>query len=392
MRWPFLVPGRLRANSVCAIADVESGGVGFAIAELSHTRQEPVRILAYERAVLPHGERGARHTASASLGLLSRVGARVLHSFAVSQAAQKHGHVASAHVILRAPWYSSETHRNDSVYPKAQAIRQRTITELAEQAIRESAGSSLPFESAVLRVLLNGYPTGKPIGKSAVELSVITLSSHSSAKMNARAHTAVSSLLPGRDVRVHSGMRASLAALHEILTRTNTFTIMIVGADMTECIVVRKDEVSQHVRIPFGTSAVIRELSGANGLPDETEHLFKAAFIDGEDSKATSALREKLARAEIEYASRFGAALGSLAERRRLPNECVLITHPFFAPWLETFVTRIDFSPFTVTTHPFNVEVLQNAHVAHAVAWSEDTPPDVAISLAALFVRAYVGK
>ena len=153
------------SKKLIAVADVGSGSAAVAILMLHG--DEPAMVIASNRVALPYEERSSDATIKGIIASLSSAGQKTLAAYAASP--HKNLKIGSVYAIIRAPWTRSKTERASNVTEKDLKITNATIGALAQQAI--AADTTLDrgnlFESSVVRVELNGYPTGSPVGKSA---------------------------------------------------------------------------------------------------------------------------------------------------------------------------------------------------------------------------------
>lgn len=367
------------------ILDVEGGSVAVAIALLKPN--SPARIIFNERAYISPTERTqGRHT-TAIIALTKEVLARTLKQYTDSPHARKHSTIQSIHTVVGVPWIRSRSAVAEEVYPSEKNISDAAIKNLAKEALKQPSElhQSNIFESSVTRVQLNGYPTGKPVGKRAHHLSVTVFQSEMLEDMKRGIESAVFATLPGRTIDFRSSSRVALTTLHE-RARANHYLYIAVGSTDTECVAVHKEDMNEHAVVPLGTSLVTQRLAGENGLPDEVFSLLRMHMNDTCAAPACGALLTSLAKLEPELVKLFGDAFATIAKTRKIPNTCFLASHPDIAPWLEHFFARIDFAQFTVTAQPLTIEVLSPKHLQDHVTWSE-VREDTGIALAATFVN-----
>jgi hypothetical protein len=215
------------------------------------------------------------------------------------------------------------------------------------------------------------------VGKRTTRIAVTVFESDIVPGIKSLIETVLGAQLPGRNISIHSHVRTTMAVLHERSEDVHGYVIANVGAEASYIVAVRKDELSDYLTLPIGIASVVRHIAGEKGLPAQIPSLLRMAAAESCHDPACEEVKAGLARFEPELVKTFGEAFATLARARRLPNECVLIAHADFAPWLEHFLTRIDFAPFTITMQPLNVETLIPLHLRTFVRWeagvSEDT-------------------
>ena len=79
--------------------------------------------------------------------------------------------------------------------------------------------------------------------------------------------------------------------------------------------------------------------------------------------------------------------MGAIAGGRRLPNDLVLAVQPDLAPWLSQFFSRIDFTQFTKTAQPFEIQLLTPEKLNRLVAFDTGVLPDAAFAVGGALVN-----
>ncbi len=375
-----------RREKPVLIADIESGSVGVAIAILK--KGAPVKILVCKRAHLPLIERDEAHVTSSIITLFSETVPVVLKEYTESEHAARYGAAQSLTVVVGSPWVRSRSAGAEDLFTEEKTITDAMIKELAKRALSEPStlDSSRVFESSVIRVQLNGYPTGSPVGKKAHHLQVTAFQSDIDQKLRTGVESVLGASFPGRPVALRSSIRALLAVLHERI-HGNHYMILSMGTEGTDCISVHKEDLNEHSSLPIGVRSIAQRLSGEQGLPEEIFSQLRMLIADTCSTPSCEAIKTNLAKLEPELVRSFAELFSQISSRRKIPNTCLLVTHADLAPWLEVFLTRIDFAQFSVTAQPLAVTSLSPAHLATQVQWDSSQHEDTGISLASAFVN-----
>ena len=378
--------GKRNTGVPALIADIESGSVAVGIAVVG--KEKIADVFFSERATLPIAERTQEQIAAALPNVLAEATARVVKKYAASEYAKDLGPVMSVYCVVGAPWVRSRTAKAVLRFPEPRAISEQMVKELGKQALREPSDldKERVFETNVSRVQLNGYKTAKPAGKHANEIVVTVFESDIETPIRSVLEHALGKEFPGRAINIRSHTRAMLTVLHE-RTDVEHYTLVTMGSHATSCIVVHKEELAEHAIISEGTATILARAAGEHGLPEETLSLMRMLVSDTCATPACEELKAGIAKIEPELVKVFAEAFGKLAATRRLPNTCFVSVHTDVAPWLEHFLARIDFSPFTITMQPFAVESLTPEHVRELVSWHAGAHEDSGLALAAAFVN-----
>lgn len=369
---------RSEGKPVC-IADIGDGSVSVALVLLA--KDAPAHVIVSMREMLTPEERPKAQACTAILGLLESVTTKLLaHPSAKAYATPR-----AIYAAVHAPWTSFRT-RETEEKTEPRVITKSIISALAQQALTEKASETVPLEAGVLHVFLNGYPTGEPLGKRATSIRVVAFDSTIDATMKTGITDIFGKLLPGRVPVLYSGMRSLLVTMQAHMPDLAQCIVIDVGGIATSCAVVRKDALTDTASIPEGLSTILRRIA-PTALPEETLSLMRMLASETCSTSACTALKEKIALSEPELVRLFGENFAVLSAKRRLPNKALLSAPAELSPWLESFFSRIDFSQFTTTTQPLQVESLSPEHLTDVITWEPGIVQETGIGIAASAVN-----
>lgn len=377
--------GRARERAV-AVIDIGSGSAGVAIALANE--DGPIAVAAAHRTILTFEERTEDQMVAGVSNALAESGKAALDAYAISR-----GHaappVSRVYIIIRAPWTRSKTAAASEEYADDARITEQMIAALAQKAIadeKDFAGENM-LESSVIRVELNGYPTGKPVGKRAHQLAVTLYLSDCDPRVRRAAAETAAKLFPGREQTVRSGSRAFLGVMRERSHEKAGYVLVDMVSEATAFLVVRDGAIAENGLVKEGVRTLLRRITGEGALHEETLSLVRMVIADACHGAACDQLNAALGKVEPELARIFGETFAKLAAIRRLPTTLALSVHPDLAPWLAAFFARIDFTQFTATTQPFQVDVLSTDRLAEWVAPEKGVDLDTGLSIACAFVN-----
>lgn len=373
------------SGKVVLVTDVGDLSVGVSIVVLADSG--PATILAGERKTLPIEERTLEQSAAAISTLLEQTIESVLKSY-MADAKKNPKPPAAAYAILHSPWTRFRTAEAVQTYEDPRTITKEGIASLAKEALTQPSDldRSNILEAGVLNVYLNGYLTGNPVGKKATRAGVIAFESDVNPSIKRTVSDVLAKLLPGRPITIRSGMCALTALLQEHMPEIHRYVVLDVGGSVTSCSVVMKEAVSKVVLVPEGLASILKRVSSAT-LPEEILTQLRMLATDTCSTDACRALKDSLARAEPDLTKVFGEAFAQMAAKRRLPNYVMLSSPTELSPWLQGFFSRIDFSQFTATMQPFEVEPLTPDHLREIVSWKSGSLTDTGIGVAAGYVN-----
>lgn len=372
-----------RGDDIVAVADVGSGSVGFAIVKTS--AGGPARVVAAERSMLAIEARAYESTAGALARELERVGAKVLADLATREPAL--GTPSSVLCVIRAPWTTSESLREQQAYPEEVAITRELTGELARRSLaRVSAFDRRELLGAtVVQVELNGYATAHPAGKRAHEVSVVSLVSGCDPLMRRMVERALEVILPHKPHALRSGGHALFAVLRQYASE-GTYAIAEVSGEGTGFIVVRDGAPQEQCLVREGVYSLLRRIS-KDSLPEETLAAVRSIESDRCTTEACTKVAAALAQTEPELVRIFGEGMAGCVAKRRLPDKLYLVAHPDMSSWFTTFFSRIDFTQFTRTAKPFTVQSITPNDMQEFVTAQNGVRLDPGIAIAAALVN-----
>jgi hypothetical protein len=372
-------------GNVVAVADVGSGGVAVAIVAV--TANAPLKVLAVRRSVFPQEKRTPEQLNSLVISQLGIVADAAIADHAATHQ-KAHGTVTSASAVIRTPWTHSSTVRVMTRFEKEKVITQDLINTTAQQALEEEKelDHTKSIETSIVRVELNGYPTAKPVGKSAHQLAVSVLLGDCDTQIKTGVAEQMQRACTVKETLIRSGTQAVLSFLRENNRFPHDCLVMDMSGEATNMIVIRKGISVGHEMVAEGVRSIVARCT-LEGLPEESLSLIRMAAHDQCNDTACDTIIAALAKAEPDLVRIFGEALSRLSVQRRIPNTCVLIVDQDIAPWLSQFFARIDFSQFTTTMSPFSVSVLSPQGSAQNLLFEQGVSPDAGIGVVAAIVR-----
>ena len=371
---------------VAFLVDVESGSLSVSIVAL---RAGKPHMLASERAIIPPGERDETHIVAWISTHLQETSSRLLSTYEHNPDFSVYGPPTSVHVMLGMQFSRTRTARVTQQFPAETLVTDALIADLARKAGETPSELSKAniLESSVIRAQLNGYRTGKPAGKRANFVSVVLFESDYLPTIKSAVEHVMQTLLPGRTLVFHSRTYVFLKALQELAPHERDFLVISVEGNHTDCIAVRKDELTDHLQAAEGNMTILAKLTGEKGLPEDIVTQLRMIATDTCSTPACEETKQKLAIIEPQLVKVFGETFAKLSTTRRLPNACLLLAAPELSLWLENLFTRIDFAQFTITTRPLSIIALNDTHLDAFVEWRHGTR-DVNSGVFALFVNS----
>ncbi len=378
--------GKAHGERTVAVADIGGESAGVAILRISG--EGSARVVVAERSALSMEDRTQAASASGVLAELGKAAEKALATYSEKFKGKEPLHVEKAYAILRVPWAHSKTIRAESIFPEEAVVEAKTISALAEEALKQDTefDHSKTLEANVIRVELNGYPTGKPEGKRAKRITVSALLSECEPAIRQGAGEALQRTFSCPPPTLRSGVRAILAVLKENNLLQKDCVIISMTTHATNAIVVRKGVVNEIATVPEGSSTILKRIAEGK-LPEETLTLMRLLAHDQCEGEACDAIRASIARVEPDLVKSFGSAFEKMATVRRIPNAFLLSGPEDLAEWLLHFFSRIDFAPFTVTTRPLSGKLVDHTELAPLATFEHGVAEDPGLAVASALVN-----
>lgn len=369
-------------RDVVAVVDIGSSSAAVALVALESDK--PAVILACHRTPVTIGDRTPEAMAAviaAGLDDAATTAKKMLDDDRILK------RVTTIYAFVHAPWTHSTVAHALRTFDADVRVTEDIIAALGKEALDASGrGSRDLFEASVVRVELNGYPTGSPVGKTAHRILASSLSSTCEPAIYRAVGDVLSQQFPStRPVVWRSGARAVVAVSNTLSGKLNDSIIIEIGSEASTIIVVRRGVLAEEELLSEGMNALLRSLGG-----DSIQETLNVLHLIGQDlceSAACEDMNAALARVEPDLVRLFGERFAKLATERRLPSSIILLAHPDVQQWLSHFFARIDFTQFSVTAQPFSVTVLKPSALGHLVITEGKQDPDTSLHVAVACAR-----
>ncbi|MEK7068771.1 MAG: hypothetical protein AAB947_00120 [Patescibacteria group bacterium] len=349
----FRILGKQRKKTV-AVADISSGRVSVAIIEISHKGVS--NVLAEEHVTLPFPDGRQEASVAGIIKTLGEVSEKAIVAY--SKKSTRSPRISSVYACLHTPFICSKTIRAEHAFNDRTLIGRAIISDLGRQALEtdtELAHKKI-FESSVVRIELNGYPTANPEGKYASRIAASILFSEDVANIRSGISETLSRVFACPSPKVRSSTSAILSVLKENDILKKYCFVVDMGSQATSLMTVRKDVATEIVHVPEGSLSILKRIAGEK-MPEETLTLLRMLALGECESGACETIKQAVARAEPDLVRIFGEAMAKMALERRLPDDLILIAPKELSEWLMQFFSRLDFAQFTITTRPFSPRV-----------------------------------
>jgi len=387
----FTLPSSAHTLRQAALVfDIGSGSVGAGVVLVGVAGKES-RIAISRRITLSQEDRDEKQLIVAISSAVEKVGTFVLKSYAESPLHKEYGSPQSIYVTVHAPWVRSSTSEGLLLLKAPTSITKELISQawVAKSEKKEPIPSThQKLEQMVVRVELNGYPTGNPIGKVASSLRSVVLESVISSTFYSAIEQGIHSILPGKPIIARSAAFTYSRVIKDISPQLDSYLFVDISSEASACSVVQGGTITNLGSVPVGFRTLVRSAAAAQkGTVQETLSMIRLITEGGSTDGAANSIEKAIADAESEYMRAFGEVFSSLSKTERLPNTLFLAIHPKLSVWAKGFFGRIDFSQFTLTGKPFGVVVLSSRLLAPIVVYTKDAHPDSGVGTTAALVH-----
>lgn len=367
--------------------DIGSGSVALALL-CNKTDSGKIHLLAAKRRTLPQSEQEDK--GAAVFDQIIKLIAPTHDELVAPFSAHERRTYDRVTVIVRAPWFTSQSADAAQSFDGPLSITSAHIDTLAKQATATVPAQSNRefFEQVVVRTELNGYPTGKPVGKTAHRAHVITLSSSAEGAHLAKIREALATIAPGVKPEIRSAAHVAIRVLNPLARRTPHYVVIDVTSEASSIMVVSSNRITAYETVPTGWRALVREVARKySTTPEEALSRLRMVIAEsctGEDCVSVFGALSDLAPTFIKgYVDTFTA----LAKDEKVPSTLVLVAPEDTAPWFVELLGRLDFAPFTDTGNPFFVRRFHEDHAAKMVSFGSAALPDAGLAFGAAFVH-----
>ncbi|HEY4519495.1 MAG TPA: hypothetical protein VJH33_00450 [Candidatus Paceibacterota bacterium] len=370
----FPIPSLHGRERIVAVADIGSASVGVAI---GRTKQDHVNVFASATATAPVMDRSREHTIATVSSLFSDA----LEKVRLYPDASNITHTLPEQgiLVMQSPWSRTVTKMAERTFDAEEHITKGIIGELAREALASGDTPEHAFETTVIRVALNGYPTAQPVGKYATHIAVFVLVSDGEAAIV----SAVSNIFKehyGIEKPIYrSGARALLSVIHqEVGVAADYMAVHITDGSMY-FLVIREGIPTATSILPLGLHEILKKIAGKN-TPEEMLSMFSLVERNMCSKDACVQFKNSLATFEPEWVRATGDTMAELSLERKLPQDIWLSVDSRVGTWFVSLFSRFDFEQFTVTAKPFRVREI-TMHKGN-VEYQEGVHPDSSLKIA----------
>lgn len=250
---------------------------------------------------------------------------------------------------VSAPWMSSQKRKVTYTKNKPFIFTADLEKKLVEKELSISLKKNLDYaqhdvaliDRQTVNIYGNGYAARKPLGTSMTDVCIHSLVSVMSRDTKKLFEEAIEKVFH-RDLVFVSNTFVSYQALRTRLPHTNDAIIMDISGELTEVLVVKKDNLVHIGSIPVGSNHVVRTLSTMLAVPyAKADHLL-SAHQESFDLEYISKIQQLIKKSFRVWFKEFFNLCDEYSKKGLLPGNIVLRCDPSYASWFDEMILGED--------------------------------------------------
>lgn len=268
-------------------------------------------------------------------------------------------HVSQTRIIKvrrEQPFEINKRFLDDLIRDEA-AIFKKTYAK--ELDMGSSSGEIGLFEHNIMKFVLNGYNTLKPIGKKARHLDLYVYMSMGKAKMKEKIEDIIRESFAGTPVIFRTFPFVAFNILKGLGGDDEGFLFVDIAGEVTDISLARNGILEETISFPLGKNFVLRKIGKAlNTLIKETSSILSRLEMGHSEEKAAGKISKAIGETKDEWRGLFKEAVEKIAETAPLPQNLFLAGNDKIVEEFSNCVKDDFFSQFTVLGKPFNLNKL----------------------------------
>lgn len=213
------------------------------------------------------------------------------------------------------------------------------------------------FEHNVMKSVLNGYDTVKPLGKKVRQLDLYVYMSMGKAKVKEKIEDIVNESFSGSPVIFRTFPFVVFNMLKSLAGNGEGFIFVDIAGEVTDISLVRKGVLEETISFPLGKNFVLRKIGKAlNTLIKETSSVLSRLERGHSEESATKKISKAMSEAKNEWCDLFKKAMGEIAEASPLPQNLFLVGNDKIVEEFSICIEDDFFSQFTMLGKTFDIK------------------------------------
>ena len=233
-------------------------------------------------------------------------------------------------------------------------------------------GEYVILEEKVTNVLLNGYETEDPTGKRAQDIEVSLFISYTSSQILEKIARVGHNVFHRDNIEFHTATFAIFDVLRASFASYRNFLAFNLGAEISEVLVVRNNEIERVITYPFGYRTFLRKLaSNLSTTLRDAETIASLYIEDSTHHKVTERIETALGKIVGEWAELLKGAFKKEVQPRSLPGTLILLGNPIFIEyhkkWFSSYDAKLDLSNAPLSVIPFTRENIDGMYTGKSL-------------------------
>ena len=246
------------------------------------------------------------------------------------------GHPDAISVVIGTPWYLSQSrtvmYQGETPIKVDEKFVGKLLAAEVDAFAHEHYTGTAPgiVEEVVMKVALNGYPTGRPYNKMAKEVAVTFYLSMAQELFLEAVRKEIASAYHHREIKFHTFTFAAWqVARFTSMVGIPDLNFIDIGGEVSEWTLVEADCVVESVSFPIGAHTIIRDLAANFSIDlEEARTLYEAYQEKRVSPSVDKRIAEVLAGVEGKWVNYMRAIIGSLANTHILPTRYCVVGFP----------------------------------------------------------------
>jgi hypothetical protein len=300
--------------------------------------------------------------------------------------------------IFASPWYLSQTktvrtkwdaptvfakHFVDEALAKEQQAFQASIahSDYAEKFDKELSVA----EQKVIQVRLNGYPTGDPYGKKAMDADISFFSSFLSKPIVEKFSDILSHAFHKETFIYHTFSFVSYKMVTRLFPDAQNFLLMDIAGEVSDLSLVKNGALAEAVSFPSGKNFLIRKIiKKLNVTPEIALSYLRMRGDKKMEAKLSSGVEEAINDVREEWLAYFKEAINSIVPSGIATRKMFVTVDGDVASIFTDFLGRFSM--------PLSPIVLDETYFGHTMTLHPKVTPDPFLSLEAMFLHNFASQ
>ncbi len=295
------------------------------------------------------------------------------------------------HTIVHAPWADATAKSADKKFDKPVKITKGVIKKFITTSFPDINSKEPSIASAnITQIRLNGYPVKEPDGSEAqtIQLSILLGTMHPDIK--GTIVNSISSSFNTHNVNLTTFTYATYKLAQELGNKKSEYLMADIGGEYSHLTTIKDGQLTAKAALDFGTNYILRAIANKFGISIGVAQSKLKLHIDNSCTPTEHKnIREALKEVANEWAQSFGSSCSELSKVSGIPDSIFLSSDSLVYNWFKESMEKIDFSQFTATSKPFNVQPIITNKNSGAFYLNNQITRDRRLLLASLFVDKY---